>query len=88
MITVIKRAAKRILDRICLSWGYELNRITGDFGQNAFRDMRKITKAIRDPIVFDAGANEGQTTRNFRNHFDHPVIHAFEPGDAFSKLGN
>jgi FkbM family methyltransferase len=32
------------------------------------------------------GANEGQTIRKFQNVFDHPVIHAFEPGPAFSKL--
>jgi FkbM family methyltransferase len=66
--------------------GYEVQRISGDFGQNAFRDMRRLAKASRRLVIIDAGANVGQSISQFRSHFDHPIIHAFEPSCAFSEL--
>jgi FkbM family methyltransferase len=66
--------------------GYELQRISEDFGRNPFQDMRRLTKAKDRLVIIDAGANEGQTISHFRAHFDHPIIHAFEPGYAFPEL--
>src|ERR1700693_617976 len=77
---------KTLIKRICLSMGYEIARISDDFGQNAYRDMRKLAKASARFVVIDAGANVGQSIVEFRSHFDQPVIHAFEPGFAFSEL--
>lgn len=64
--------------------GYEINRIS--VGKNAFRDMQRLTETSRKPIVIDVGANEGQSIIQFHSYLDHPIIHAFEPGDAFSRL--
>ncbi|AZN38502.1 FkbM family methyltransferase [Paenibacillus albus] len=33
----------------------------------------------RSPIIVDGGANSGQTVDIFLEHFDSPIIHAFEP---------
>jgi len=66
--------------------GYEVRRISGDVGQNAFRDMQRLTKTSRRPVIIDAGANVGQSISQFRSHLDHPIIHAFEPSFAFSEL--
>jgi FkbM family methyltransferase len=34
------------------------------------------------PLIFDVGANRGQTIRFFQSIFTSPVIHAFEPSDV------
>jgi FkbM family methyltransferase len=39
------------------------------------------------PVIFDVGANEGQSIRQFRQTFPRPVLHSFEPGpDTFDRL--
>lgn len=41
----------------------------------------------RSPLLFDVGANAGQTVAQFRAAFESPIIHAFEPGQsAFATL--
>ena len=48
--------------------------------------MRKLA-GTDAPLVFDVGANRGQSIERFRRVFGHPVIHAFEPGRAaFAEL--
>jgi FkbM family methyltransferase len=55
-------------------------------GFDAFADMRKLA-ATPAPLIFDVGANRGQTIERFRQGFERPVIHAFEPGRAaFAEL--
>jgi FkbM family methyltransferase len=61
-------------------------RFVPELGFDAFIDMQKLA-ATPSPLVFDVGANRGQTIERFRRHFERPVIHAFEPGrDAFAEL--
>ena len=68
-----------------LKLGLEIHR-AGEFGGDPFRDMRRLTPATR-PVIFDVGANIGQTVQHFRWHFARPIIHCFEPGrNAFQKL--
>jgi FkbM family methyltransferase len=62
--------------------GYELRRMprgASALGRNPFRDMRALTKAGQSPIVFDVGANLGQSIEEFRRYFARPTIHSFEP---------
>src|SRR5437867_13004736 len=48
--------------------------------------MRKLA-ATPAPLIFDVGANRGQTIEQFRRYFERPLIHAFEPGrSAFAEL--
>ena len=61
-------------------------RFIPDLGFDAYDDMRKIIGNDR-PVIFDVGANRGQTIERFRKTFERPVIHAFEPGrDTFAEL--
>ena len=93
-----KRAMKRILLRL----GYSVRRVPRDItigaepfkevqhdgllGSDPFKDMRRLT-AKANPLVFDVGANLGQTVQKFCGYFEKPQIHAFEPGDeAFQNL--
>jgi FkbM family methyltransferase len=48
--------------------------------------MRRFTSFHR-PIVFDVGANTGQSIKTFCQYLNNPEIHSFEPGeDAFRLL--
>jgi FkbM family methyltransferase len=86
----IKPALKRVLQH----FGYSVRRVPTSRGTNAghamgwdpFEDIRWLTSSRR-PIVFDVGANIGQSVKNFRNCLESPEIHSFEPGEeAFRTL--
>jgi FkbM family methyltransferase len=48
--------------------------------------MHKLA-GTASPLVFDVGANRGQSIERFRRRFEQPLIHAFEPGrEAFAEL--
>jgi FkbM family methyltransferase len=49
--------------------------------------MHRLTSVPLSPIIFDIGANIGQSVRRFRRYFNDSVIHSFEPGEeAFQAL--
>lgn len=78
---LIRKAVKQILRRA----GIDI-RFIPKLGFDAYDDMRKLVTTDR-PLVFDVGANRGQTIENVRGVFARPVIHAFEPGvDTFAEL--
>ncbi len=57
-----------------------------EFGGDPYRDIRQLTTTNR-PVIFDVGANVGQSVRRFQRHFTRPIIHCFEPGtESFEKL--
>ena len=74
LIASIRRAGKKLLRGI----GIDI-RFIPETGFDAFDDMRKLVPGDR-PMLFDVGANRGQTIERLRKTFAHPVIHAFEPG--------
>jgi len=73
-LKLIRKAVKQLLRRA----GIDI-RFIPELGFDAYADMRKLVATDR-PLVFDVGANRGQTIEQFRNAFARPVIHAFEPG--------
>lgn len=85
---------KGIIRSVLKAAGYEVyrisrnpGRISRDLGRDPFLDMRKLSERGRRLVVFDVGANVGQSVTRFRSTFDNPIIHAFEPGrDAFFEL--
>jgi FkbM family methyltransferase len=65
--------------------GIDVRRVP-KIGFDPFADMRDRTAGQR-PVVFDVGANRGQTIARFRRVFARPVIHAFEPArETFAEL--
>ena len=42
-------------------------------------DLRRLCVGGGAPMVFDIGANEGQTTVQVLRHFPNATVHAFEP---------
>ena len=47
-----------------------------------------LKQAILSPIIFDIGANRGQSIEFFQSIYSDSVIHAFEPSNAFIELKN
>ena len=71
---MIKKFIKKVLSSI----GYKLTRIESVDLPN----LDEVTKSLikkSDPIIFDVGANKGQSIERYRKIFKIPTIHSFEP---------
>jgi FkbM family methyltransferase len=67
--------------------GYDIHKL--EPGKNAFNDIKKVIGDKDRPVLFDVGANTGQTVDDLLRMFPNPQIHAFEPGaKAFRTLHN
>jgi FkbM family methyltransferase len=81
---------KNLLHRTLSSFGYKLVKTTHEAGIRA--PLQSARQLLADKhglpfVIFDVGANVGQTTSVAREMFPEAVIHAFEPGrDAFEGL--
>jgi FkbM family methyltransferase len=63
--------------------GYEIRRQPVD----AFADMRRFVPPGSAPVIFDIGANVGQSVKMLKAAFPNSVIHSFEPGrETFARL--
>jgi FkbM family methyltransferase len=77
------RPVRRLIRRSLRSFGYDI--CSSDDRRDPFDDMKRLVYA--SPLVFEVGANKGQGIDNFRETFQNPHIHAFEPGRvAFGDL--
>lgn len=83
MVAIMKRAVRRIINLL----GYDYYRLRpGSIGSDPYIDIRGLLRVPR-PIVFDVGANHGDTVRKFQKILPASVIHAFEPSpDVFRTL--
>jgi FkbM family methyltransferase len=76
------RTLKDALRRAFRSAGLDLIRYgRAAPGTDPFADMQRLTRAPA-PVVFDVGANVGQSVRAYRAAFPASVVHSFEPGPA------
>ena len=74
-----KRLTKHLLARV----GYEIRKFPAqEFGIDPMQDLLRLTRLSglsSRPVVFDIGANVGNTVCEFSFVFGNPLIHAFEP---------
>ena len=64
-----------------------LRRPPPEVGQSAVADMKRVVPAGGKPMIFDVGANTGQTVKRFRRAFPSSTIHSFEPSQRiFNQL--
>jgi FkbM family methyltransferase len=76
---MIKNIIRSVADR----FGYEIRRQPID----AFADMRRFVSGNAAPIIFDVGANVGQSVKQLKAVFPAGVIHSFEPSrESFARL--
>lgn len=72
------KAAKIAIKHILKFLGYEVLPIRSH-GGDPFADMAKFVDRQANLTIFDVGANEGQTVRNFKKTFPQANIYSFEP---------
>jgi FkbM family methyltransferase len=57
------------------------------WGIDVFDDLDKLINAQQVKVVFDIGANVGNTAKLYLEHFPKAIVHAFEPVEAtFAQL--
>jgi FkbM family methyltransferase len=67
--------------------GYEVARRDTSVGFHKDADIYRLLSATPNPVIFDVGANIGQSVEEFKKLFPSSVIHSFEPSPgAFAKL--
>lgn len=71
---MIKKAIKKIVH----SFGYDIKKINNKFYDISFEEILK-NNLPNSPIIFDIGANKGQSIEKFLKIFENPQIHSFEP---------
>lgn len=63
------------------TFGYQLTRARGP-GFDPLHDMRQFLPQVDRPVIFDVGANQGQSVDSFRQVFPQATIHSFEPSPS------
>ena len=77
---------KKSIQKIIGSLGYEIRK--KEIKNQVFDEIIK-KRLDSKPIIFDVGANQGQSIKRFRSIFSDPIIHSFEPlKEDFSKMNN
>jgi hypothetical protein len=77
---------KQIIKPLIRKFGYDIVRYSpSDFGKNPLDDMAKYLHND-SPVVFDVGANVGQSISKFRSQFPQCIIHSFEPSPTTFKM--
>jgi FkbM family methyltransferase len=72
---------KTVLKHALSGLGYQLKRSPNRYGIDPFEDMRRFVTS-GNPVLFDVGANVGQTIKSLRQHFKKSIIHSFEPSPS------
>lgn len=76
MLTTLKRGAKETLGRL----GFDVSRRQADTpGRDPFTDLLRFTESDVHPVIFDVGANVGQTVAKIKAHFPQSKVFSFEP---------
>ena len=68
------------LKNIINYFGYDIRKIDKNIKRLSFDDILNLKTEIKNPIIFDVGANIGQSIERFKNIFPVSSIHSFEPG--------
>ncbi len=76
-MNMIKTSIRRIARRC----GFDIIRYHREqqVGVDPFADMQRFLKGEKRPVIFDIGANIGQSVNNFKAKFPASFIHSFEP---------
>ena len=71
---MIKKTIKKIVN----NFGYDFKKLNKKDHDLSFDEILK-KKLPTDPIIFDIGANKGQSIERYLKIFNNPTIHSFEP---------
>ena len=76
--------ARRAVRKVLAQLGYSIHRAQSGIGGDAFADIHTLINRDR-PLIFDVGANVGQSIDAFRSWFPDGYIHSFEPSPTIFK---
>ena len=76
MVNIYKM--KKLLQKIINLFGYKLLKVKSTDATN-INDITKTLVQKSNPTIFDVGANKGQSIKRYKNLFENPIIHSFEP---------
>ena len=91
MIISFKKMLIRFIKKMIRFSGYELRGIKPRVAHNEYNAIHKflISEVLKcqEPIIFDIGANDGESIERFKKIFSKFKIYSFEPDDnAFQRL--
>jgi len=69
---------KKLIQKLVNLFGYKIMKVKS----TAHEDLDGLTKSLitkSEPIIFDVGANKGQSITRYKKLFQNPIIHSFEP---------
>jgi len=77
----------RQIQKIFHLFGIDIRKVSSvESGSDPWEDMKTFNHKHK-PIIFDVGANSGQSIYNFRKHFPNSIIYSFEPSpNTFKEL--
>jgi len=74
------QSARRAIRETIRRCGYDVQHYDrARLGQDPFTDIRYFLKGRERPVIFDVGANVGQSVDAFRKALPDAIIHSFEP---------
>ena len=68
---------KKFIQKLVNLFGYKVTKKSTDA-----TDLDGLTKSLitkSEPVIFDVGANKGQSITRYKKLFQNPIIHSFEP---------
>lgn len=79
---------KQTIKKIIKFFGLNITRTNKELSNLTFDEIYlNYFKSSDQPVIFDVGANEGQSIYRFKKIYKNSIIHAFEPSKKiFSKL--
>ena len=79
---------KRLLKQILKFFGLNITRVNKELSNLTFDEIYlNFLKSNDSPIIFDVGANEGQSINRFKKIYRNSTIHSFEPSKKiYAKL--
>ena len=69
---------KKLIKKMINSMGYNINKFNNEIKNINFDELLK-EKIQNNPVIFDVGANSGQSIMKYKKIFQNPTIHSFEP---------
>lgn len=82
MINIIKKGIISSFRKL----GLNISKVNS-YTRTPFEDFQFFLPDTRHPVIFDIGANKGQSINSFRKQFSDSIIYSFEPGTkAFNAL--
>ncbi|OUU50883.1 MAG: hypothetical protein CBC25_07190 [Pelagibacteraceae bacterium TMED65] len=77
---------KTLIKKIINKFGYKISRVSKKFELINFDELLKEKIKKENPIIFDVGGNTGSSIKKFKQIFNKPIIHSFEPNKEVYKV--